>query len=223
MMFACVVACGGKEPKSPEDLVKEHGDAIKAKLGTIKAAGAAGLGASDDPSIKTVPGLDFDVNALATVYDDTLDPTADPTADRFMGMSNPVRQAKQVLGVKKANDVYQIHEDEISRIESAKYVLVVYRSTFSAPRQALSGSSFTPGAARSSNVLVELGTSKILGSFTVEAASSDKVTAKNFDGHAGAAEAYQSYLDSDLREQWSKAIADGIAKRWPGAKAPSRF
>ena len=42
-------------------------------------------------------------------------------------------------------------------------------------------------------------------------------------GHAGATEAYQSYLDADLREQWGKAIADGVAKRWPGAKTPYKF
>jgi hypothetical protein len=223
MMFACLVACGGKSVKTPEELANEHGVAIKAKLEAIKAAGAAGLGASDDPSVKTVPGLDFETNALVTMYDDTQDPGADPKADRAIAdMFDRVRMAKKLLGVKSSN-AYQIGEAEIAQLENAKYVLVVYRSTVSAPRQALSGDSFTPGAAQSANVLVELGTNKVLGSFTTQAVSSDKVTAKNVDGHAGATEAYQSYLDADLREQWGKAVADGVAKRWPGAKTPYKF
>ncbi|HEY4181851.1 MAG TPA: hypothetical protein VGM90_33640 [Kofleriaceae bacterium] len=217
VVLAWVVACGSSP--SPEEFAKQHGPAVKAKLDAIKVAAAAGLNAPDDPSIKAVPGVVFEgtgVNALAALYDDTVDLTADAPATRFSYPDDPIRSGKVLLGLKTNEPVYAAG---IGPLESTKYVLVVYRTKYSAPSKS-ADNAFEPGAVQSTNVLVELGTNKILGSFTAEAESSAEVRAPDYDGHAGAEAAYQSYLDGDLRKHWADAIEEGIAKRWAGTKPP---
>lgn len=239
----CVVACGSSsKDKTREQLAKEYGPKLDARLDKLVAANRAGraaldaLGAPGDAQL----ALDFNFkaadrhpNAIAAHTEDLEDakkPAAsDDPGDRILSGGpklvfaenddNHVYLAKSVLGVEKLVSYY--HEYPLKQILDAKYVLVVYPKSFTPPSTGLGGSDFKPGAAAATAVLVEIETGKALGGFDVTATNSEEVSV-NVRKRDGASDAEDKIRD-DLYAQIGKAIADGISKRWPGAKTPSNW
>jgi hypothetical protein len=232
MLLVCVIACSGDKTKSNAQVQKEHKAPLQAKLAEIKAAADAGAGHASDPGAPSVPGLSFDTvshadqaNALAVLAEEAENPTADPEPElRFQDVTNDAhRFVKAFVGVnvEPFNGIVEWagHDVDFKRFEHLKYVLVIYPTKTQLPHK--DGSEkFTGGAVTSDAVLVELSTNKILGGFSVSAASSDKVLSENVDGHLGEDKHYQESLDKDLALQWGKALTDGITKRWPGTQVP---
>lgn len=232
MLVVCLVACGGSNTKSNEQMQKEHQAPLQAKLAEIKAAADAGAGHASDPGVPSVPGLSFDsvshadqVNALAVLAEEAQNPAADPTPQLWFQdvINDDHRLVKAFVGVNvephRGTKKWAGHDADFKRFERIKYVLVIYPTHTQLPHK--DGSEqFTGGSVTSDAVLVELASNRILGGFTVTAGSSPQVSSANVDGHLGEDAHYQETLDKDLAREWGKALTDGITKRWPGTQVP---
>lgn len=225
-----LVACGkDSTPKTRQQLQKEYGDKLTARLDKLAAASLAGrvgmssLGTPGDQQL----ALDFTVlgekpkpNAMAVHTGDIEDPKAAATYTDVVfaeDMYNQVKNAKYVLGVEPS--MSHAREDHVKQVLDVKYVLVVYPTEYRAPRAGLSD--FTPGLARGTAVLVEIETGKPLGGFEFAASNDEEVFVKvrQSDGASDA----EDKVKKDLWANTGKAISEGIAKRWPGAKAPYNY
>jgi hypothetical protein len=231
--FLAVVGCGGgKKTKTNGDLQNEYGAKLKPRMEALIAAGKVAdqnrgtLGAAGDPPA----GIDVDYNeddhagnTVIAQFDDLASLTEDAKpAFRFSDLSNDeVRTAKSWTGAKvglQSGD-WSVFEPALQHVVGAKYVLVVFPNLIAPPSMGIGGTSFTAGQASATVVLVEIDGAKPLGGFEVKATNSGEIMTKKSSG-LGAGEQKQRKIEADLAAQLGKEIADGIRKRWKGAKAP---
>jgi hypothetical protein len=243
LIVALVVAgCGksGPKEKTVDDLRTEYKPRIEARLEKLvaadragKAAIASGLGQPGDSKL----ALDFEYqadthkpNAIVAHTEDLEDakkpaqsakpedrgPLTGPKLIFAENDRNHVLLGKSLIGIEKGG--FQ-HEYMTRQLVDAQYVLVVYPTSFK-PAMAI-GSSFTPGTATGTAVLVEIESGKPLGGFEFTAQSSDEIHV-SVSKRSGTSNADDKVRD-DLYSQTGKAIANAIKVRWPGAKVPTNW
>lgn len=220
---------GGGKVKTPQDLEKAYGPKLFPRLDALVAAGKVAkandwslgepgsgptdLAATSDPKTS---------NTLVVHAEDLEDLASDPKVPlRFMDLDeDALRVAKSWKGARvglQASD-FSVFEDELQRVIGAKYVVVVIPSSYK-PADMGIGTTFTPGTAEATAVLVEIDGAKHLGGVRVSASNRPEVAATKVSG-TGALEQRQRTVDADLRYQYSRAIAEGMRGRWKGAQAP---
>lgn len=227
-----MIGCGGSTVKTPQDLEREYGPKLFPRMDAIVAAGKiarANESAPGEPGAgptDLVVATDPKVNNTLVVHaEDLEDLTTDAKpAVRFMELAeDPFRIAKSWKGARvglKASD-FSVFEDELQRVIGARYLLVVLPTRYAPPDMGL-GTTFTPGTAEATAVLVEIEGAKALGSVRVTATNKPEVGAAKVSG-MGALEQRQRTVEADLTFQYSRAISESFRARWKGAQAPSAW
>lgn len=233
LVAVAVVGCGGGgKVKTPQDVEKEYGPKLYPRLDALVAAGKVAkandwsLGESGTGPTDLVASSDPKTsNTLVVHAEDLEDLTSDAKPPlRFMELSeDALRIAKSWKGAKvglQAAD-FSVFEDELQRVIGAKYVVVVVPGAYKAPDMGI-GTTFTPGTAEATAVLVEIEGAKHLGGVRVTATNKPEVGATKVSG-TGALEQRQRTVVADLTYQYSHAIAEGLRGRWKGAQAPQAW
>ncbi len=229
---AAVVGCGGGgKVKTKQDLDTEYGAKLKPRMEVLLAARMVAeqtrhaLGVAGGPEDVDVDYNDdaHTGNTVIVQSDDLANLAEDAKpAIRFADLEHDdVRTAKSWTGAKvglQSGD-WAAFEDELQHVIGAKYALVVFAELLTAPSVGLGGTSFTPGKATATVVLVEIDRAQSHGGFTITATSSNEILTKQVSG-AGAIGEKQRKVEADLAAQLGKEIAQGIPRRWKNAKAP---
>ena len=227
LLIVALAACGGDaKPKTAEQLRKDYGPQVEAKIAKMIAAAKLPAGAPSAPPVPlelrgtTKFGDDpgHATNAIA-VSSGELGEAAE-TADEHKNHSfqfqddsdNHVYNARKVLTDPPA--YRQTNEIALKELLAARYLLIVSGSMSDGH---VTSSGFAPGEAEGTVVLVDLDAGKRLDEFTFTAKSSDKLyTSSSSTGSSDADEK----IKRDLRHATTQAIRDGIAKKWPGSGLP---
>ncbi len=230
----CVLAligCGGGNgtSKTRQDLEAEYGTKLKPRMESLIAAGKVADQNRSSLGIVGNPPADVDLdyneedhagNTVIVQFDDLASASEDANPSfRFADLDHDeVRTAKSwtgaKVGLKSGN--FGVFEAALQHVVGAKYVLVVFPTLLAAPSLGLGATTFVPGQAQATVVLVEIQGAKPLGGFEVKVTNSDEVMMKR----KTSGDEMQRKVDADLAAQLGKGIADGIRKRWKGAKAP---
>lgn len=230
LLIVALAACGGSAKwKTAEELRKEYGPQLEAKIAKMIAAAKLSAGAPGAPPVPielrgtTKLGDEPGHATNAIVVSSSELGAAAETEDEhklhsFQFQSdndNHVYNARKLATLPPAFET--TNETQLKELLAARYLLILSGSMTDGH---VTSSGFAPGTAEGIVTLVDLDTGKWLDELEFSAKSSETLyTSTSSTGSSDADEK----IKRDLRSNITKEIREGIEKKWPGSGVPRNW